>query len=473
MKYDIFISYRRKGGYETAKHLYDLFSKDGYRVSFDLDTLRNGDFDQALLKRIDQCSDFILILSKGAFARTLDPAFNPRQDWLRIELAYALKKQKNIIPILLEGFEGFPENLPADIKDVAKKNGPQYNQYYFDEFYKKLKTDFLETRKSRFFSLKTILILSALILCAGGIWWYLQEVSGKQCILSKNNTINKSDTLKTESPDSPATPLTSGKEKKDPATPEQNTKKSQDVQPVTSVKLPDWMFAPTQKFIGIAPASLPARGAKEFAVATAAYQWVIAQGKPISGRDTTIESADVKKSHFHLFTPQIAFEYKIEHETQLSSGERVFEIVFFNSKRNPNTLQVFSSIIDEKNNFEQTIKINYTGFEQIKTYEFNIVDEEGLSIKNILEYVFWCSYGDNISGTAILPRVYLCHKAAWKEENTMIHKWCGRHTFLNTIYQRDLVPNKHGNSAYERRRIGVHVVLLQLVFLVGWLGCCL
>ena len=162
MKYDIFISYRRKGGYETAKHLYDLFSKDGYRVSFDLDTLRNGDFDQALLKRIDQCSDFILILSKGAFARTLDPAFNPRQDWLRIELAYALKKQKNIIPILLEGFEGFPENLPADIKDVAKKNGPQYNQYYFDEFYKKLKTDFLETRKSRFFSLKTILILSAL-----------------------------------------------------------------------------------------------------------------------------------------------------------------------------------------------------------------------------------------------------------------------------------------------------------------------
>ena len=328
MKYDIFISYRRKGGYETAKHLYDLFSKDGYRVSFDLDTLRNGDFDQALLKRIDQCSDFILILSKGAFARTLDPAFNPRQDWLRIELAYALKKQKNIIPILLEGFEGFPENLPADIKDVAKKNGPQYNQYYFDEFYKKLKTDFLETRKSRFFSLKTILILSALILCAGGIWWYLQEVSGN-------------------------------------------------VQPVTSVKLPDWMFAPTQKFIGIAPASLPARGAKEFAVATAAYQWVIAQGKPISGRDTTIESADVKKSHFHLFTPQIAFEYKIEHETQLSSGERVFEIVFFNSKRNPNTLQVFSSIIDEKNNFEQTIKINYTGFEQIKTYEFNIVDEDG------------------------------------------------------------------------------------------------
>lgn len=107
MKYDIFISYRRKGGYETAKHLYDLFSKDGYRVSFDLDTLRNGDFDQALLKRIDQCSDFILILSKGAFARTLDPAFNPRQDWLRIELAYALKNRKISSPSCSKGSRVF------------------------------------------------------------------------------------------------------------------------------------------------------------------------------------------------------------------------------------------------------------------------------------------------------------------------------------------------------------------------------
>ena len=26
--YEIFISYRRKGGYETAKHLYDLLTKE-------------------------------------------------------------------------------------------------------------------------------------------------------------------------------------------------------------------------------------------------------------------------------------------------------------------------------------------------------------------------------------------------------------------------------------------------------------
>ena len=54
MAYDIFISYRRCGGFETAKHLYDLLTKDGYRVSFDIDTLRNGDFDTEL------CEEFWL-----------------------------------------------------------------------------------------------------------------------------------------------------------------------------------------------------------------------------------------------------------------------------------------------------------------------------------------------------------------------------------------------------------------------------
>jgi len=49
MKYDVFISYRRKGGFETAKHRFALLTKDGYTVCFDLDTLREGDFDKALL----------------------------------------------------------------------------------------------------------------------------------------------------------------------------------------------------------------------------------------------------------------------------------------------------------------------------------------------------------------------------------------------------------------------------------------
>lgn len=140
MNYDIFISYRRDGGFGTAKHLNDLLVHDGYTVSFDIDTLREGDFDETLLQRIDQCVDFILMVDKHTFDRTLDPNFDPKKDWLRLELAYALKLKKNIIPILLSGVDGFPDNLPEDIADVATKNGLEYSKYYFDEFYRRLKS---------------------------------------------------------------------------------------------------------------------------------------------------------------------------------------------------------------------------------------------------------------------------------------------------------------------------------------------
>lgn len=167
-KYDIFISYRREGGYDTAKHLYDLLTRDGYKVSFDIDTLRNGDFDTSLLNRIDECKDFILIVDAHAFDRTLDPQFNPQNDWLRQELAYALKKGKNIIPIFLNGVNGFPENLPSDIKGVSKKNGPEYNRYYFNDFYNTLKNRFVTSKSSknilRLIILIIIIIVIALIL---------------------------------------------------------------------------------------------------------------------------------------------------------------------------------------------------------------------------------------------------------------------------------------------------------------------
>ena len=170
-KYDIFISYRREGGYDTAKHLHDLLVRDGYNVSFDIDTLRNGDFDTQLLTRIEECKDFILIVDEHAFDRTLDPTFDPQKDWLRCELAHAIKHRKNIVPIFLSNVSTFPEGLPEDIAAVSKKNGPQYNRYYFDHFYKKLRSEFLKSRSKRkgiiAFSITVAILLSMLIAILG------------------------------------------------------------------------------------------------------------------------------------------------------------------------------------------------------------------------------------------------------------------------------------------------------------------
>ncbi len=189
-KYDVFISYRREGGYDTAKHLYDLLTRDGYRVSFDIDTLRNGDFDKSLLNRIDECKDFILIIDPHAFDRTLNPNFNPQNDWLRQELAYALKKKKNIIPIFLNGVIGFPSNLPSDIKGVSKKNGPEYNRYYFNDFYNRLKKDFLISKKS--ISNKSTLFIGVvltIILCSG-VFIYTKTSKDNAITTLSENTID-------------------------------------------------------------------------------------------------------------------------------------------------------------------------------------------------------------------------------------------------------------------------------------------
>lgn len=169
MKYDIFISYRREGGYDTAKHLNDLLVRDGYKVSFDIDTLRDGDFDTQLLTRIEQCKDFILIVDKHAFDRTLDPTFDPQKDWLRCELAHALKHRKNIVPIFLSGVNGFPNGLPADIAGVVKKNGPEYNRYHFNAFYKDLKRRFLKSRSRYLLYLLLGLVLFLLSICVFNI----------------------------------------------------------------------------------------------------------------------------------------------------------------------------------------------------------------------------------------------------------------------------------------------------------------
>lgn len=136
--YDIFISYRRDGGGATAGRINDMLTADGYSVSYDVDTLREGRFDMQLLERIEQCQDFILVVDKNCFVRTIDPSTDPQDDWLWQELSYALQLKKNVIPVLLAGAD-FPKKLPEDIDNVRLCHGPRCVHEYFDSFYIKLK----------------------------------------------------------------------------------------------------------------------------------------------------------------------------------------------------------------------------------------------------------------------------------------------------------------------------------------------
>lgn len=132
-KYDIFISYRRVGGEYTAKILRDRLEELGYKVFFDVESLRSGDFNTKLYSVIDECKDFLLILSPDA----LDRCEN-QDDWVRCEVEHALQEKKNVIPIMLRGFS-FPQTLPGSIEALRYKNGLEANTQFFDAFIDRLR----------------------------------------------------------------------------------------------------------------------------------------------------------------------------------------------------------------------------------------------------------------------------------------------------------------------------------------------
>ena len=124
--YDLFLSYRREGGFATARLLYENFIKLGIKPFFDLEELSSGQFNSKLYSAIEESSNFAPILSKNSLDRCVNEG-----DWLRLEIAHAIKCGKNIIPIMLEEFE-WPEHLPEDIAELSNYNGIHISREYFE-----------------------------------------------------------------------------------------------------------------------------------------------------------------------------------------------------------------------------------------------------------------------------------------------------------------------------------------------------
>lgn len=127
MRTQIFISYRRDGGLDTAKALCEALTEK-YEVFFDMNSLRNGRFDEAIEKAITECSDFLLILSPNIFDRYFEP-----DDWISRELRLALDNSKNVIPIFLDDFTP-PKTDDENIEKAMKYNGLRYgSEGFFDK----------------------------------------------------------------------------------------------------------------------------------------------------------------------------------------------------------------------------------------------------------------------------------------------------------------------------------------------------
>lgn len=124
--YDIFISYRRDGSFEMARLLYDHLRMRGLNVFFDLQELRSGKFNVKLYSAIDESSNFLLVLPQGGLDRCVN-----EDDWLRMEIEYAIEKNKNIVPLMMNGFD-WPKDLPDSLKNLPLYNAVSMSREYLD-----------------------------------------------------------------------------------------------------------------------------------------------------------------------------------------------------------------------------------------------------------------------------------------------------------------------------------------------------
>ena len=132
--YQIFISYRRNGSDAHARVFYDRLKDKGFSVFLDFESLFSGGFEGNILKAIDGCTDFILLLPKNGLDRCSD-----EDDLMRKEIREALNNNKNIIPVFINGFT-MPDkkDLPDDIAMLVYANGIECSMEYFNAVFDKV-----------------------------------------------------------------------------------------------------------------------------------------------------------------------------------------------------------------------------------------------------------------------------------------------------------------------------------------------
>lgn len=108
---DIFISYKNDGeGRYFAEKLSKILKGQGFSVYYNLDEHRSGSFPKRLREAVENCSDFLLVLSQACLDQLIR---YEKVDWVREEITIAKKNNKNIVPLLMPGVI-----MPKDTDDM-------------------------------------------------------------------------------------------------------------------------------------------------------------------------------------------------------------------------------------------------------------------------------------------------------------------------------------------------------------------
>ena len=137
----VFISYRRNVASFIARAIFQDLRDHNYDVFMDVESIDNGQFDTIILKQIEARAHFLLILTPGTVERCVEPG-----DWLRREIEFAMDKQRNIVPLLINGFsfKSSDKYLTGKLSDLPRYNGIEVPHNFFDEAMDRLRTRFLK-----------------------------------------------------------------------------------------------------------------------------------------------------------------------------------------------------------------------------------------------------------------------------------------------------------------------------------------
>lgn len=170
----VFICYRREGGAEMARLVRDSLRERGLAVFMDVEDLKSGQFNEALLREIEAATDVVAILTPGSLDRCLLVG-----DWLRWEIGHAISCEKNIVPILTKGFSWPTQPLPEDLQRLPYYQAVEPSHNFFDASMDKLVT--LLSARSNSISPRvrkvSIAICSLLLLFM--LTWHLSRRTGQ------------------------------------------------------------------------------------------------------------------------------------------------------------------------------------------------------------------------------------------------------------------------------------------------------
>ena len=164
-----FLAYRRDGGSEMARLVYDALVQRRFACFMDVEDLKSGDFNKALFNKIDFATDVVVILSPSS----LDRCHNTN-DWVRLEISHAIQKDKNIVPVMMRGFQWPESPLPADMEKLLTFNAVEPSVVLFQASMDKL-ASMLHARPK--VKMKRFLWIPMLVLLlgGGGVWAYMEQ----------------------------------------------------------------------------------------------------------------------------------------------------------------------------------------------------------------------------------------------------------------------------------------------------------